>query len=184
MPFNTPITTAAGEQITSLLVRKGTIITSPIPYLNRAEEFWGPNSRKFEPERWLDMDSFGRAKEIQGHRHILTFSDGPRICLGRSFALTEFKVNFPRIPSIFRRGATNPSLPFPPSPVPSGCFVCVDPQLRFRVARWHEDRYPSIHFTETKGCRRGRGSGAHESETHRMSQRFSSRLRQRGLIRI
>jgi hypothetical protein len=40
------------------------------------------------------MGSFGRAKEIQGYRHILTFSDGPRICLGKSFALAEFKVNY------------------------------------------------------------------------------------------
>lgn len=91
MPFSAPIRTAAGEQITSLMVRKGTVITSPIRYMNRAMEFWGPNAREFEPERWREMDSFGRAKEIQGHKHILTFSDGPRTCLGKSFALAEFK---------------------------------------------------------------------------------------------
>jgi len=34
----------------------------------------------------------GRAKEIVGHRHILTFSDGPRTCLGKGFALANFKV--------------------------------------------------------------------------------------------
>jgi cytochrome P450 len=93
MPFNAPIRTAAGEQITSLMVRKGTVITSPIRYMNRAKEFWGSNATEFEPERWLEMDSFGRAKEIQGHKHILTFSDGPRTCLGKSFALAEFKVS-------------------------------------------------------------------------------------------
>ncbi|KAH0826177.1 hypothetical protein J3R83DRAFT_5601 [Lanmaoa asiatica] len=32
-----------------------------------------------------------KAKEIQGHRHLLTFVDGPRTCLGKNFALTEFK---------------------------------------------------------------------------------------------
>jgi cytochrome P450 len=94
MPFSAPVTTAAGEEITSLLVRKGTVITSPISYVNRAEEFWGPNAKEFEPERWLAMDSFGRAKEIQGYKHILTFSDGPRICLGKSLALAEFKVSY------------------------------------------------------------------------------------------
>ena len=29
---------------------------------------------------------------MQGHRHLLTFSDGPRTCLGKTFAVTEFKV--------------------------------------------------------------------------------------------
>ncbi|KAK0448192.1 hypothetical protein EV421DRAFT_1705921, partial [Armillaria borealis] len=34
-----------------------------------------------------------RAKEIQGHRHLLTFLDGPKTCLGKAFALTELKVS-------------------------------------------------------------------------------------------
>ena len=60
--------------------------------MNRAEAFWGANAKDFEPERWLERGDYSKAKEIQGHRHILTFSDGPRTCLGKSFALTEFKV--------------------------------------------------------------------------------------------
>ena len=94
MPFSTPVTTAAGEKITTLSVRKGTVITSPISYINRAEEFWGPNAKEFEPERWLETDKFSRAREIQGHKHILTFSDGPRMCLGKNLALAEFKVSY------------------------------------------------------------------------------------------
>lgn len=92
MPFSAPILTSTGEQVSSLVIKKGTIITSPIRYMNRAEAFWGPNAREFEPERWLSPDGCVKAKEIQGQRHILTFSDGPRTCLGRSFALAEFKV--------------------------------------------------------------------------------------------
>ncbi len=60
--------------------------------MNRAEAFWGVGAKEFEPERWLEGGDYSKAKEIQGHRHILTFSDGPRTCLGKSFALTEFKV--------------------------------------------------------------------------------------------
>ncbi|KAJ7692825.1 hypothetical protein B0H14DRAFT_2651584 [Mycena olivaceomarginata] len=48
----------------------------------------------FQPARWLD-ESPGfnqlRAQEIQGYRHLLTFSDGARICLGKVFAVAEFK---------------------------------------------------------------------------------------------
>lgn len=33
------------------------------------------------------------AKTIQGYQHILTFSDGPRLCIGKNFALGNFKVS-------------------------------------------------------------------------------------------
>ncbi|KAJ7039405.1 cytochrome P450 [Mycena alexandri] len=92
IPVSEPITTASGEVVDSIVVRKGTIVTVPIRYMNQSEVFWGPNSREFEPERWLTLaDDPLRAKEIQGHRHLITFLDGPRTCLGKSFALAEFK---------------------------------------------------------------------------------------------
>ncbi|KAF8878007.1 cytochrome P450 [Gymnopilus junonius] len=93
IPFSIPVTTSSGAQLNSLFVKKGTVVTSPIRYMNRAEVLWGPNAKEFEPERWLEIDGLAltRAKEIQGHKHILTFSDGSRTCLGRSFALAEFK---------------------------------------------------------------------------------------------
>jgi cytochrome P450 len=76
----------------SVTIKKGTIVHSPVRTINRSEAFWGTNAKEFEPERWL-VDSDIPAKELSGHRHILTFSDGPRICLGKSFALAEFKVS-------------------------------------------------------------------------------------------
>ncbi|KAG1791802.1 uncharacterized protein HD556DRAFT_1484619 [Suillus plorans] len=43
-------------------------------------------------EKWREMGILdGKAKEVQGHRHLLTFVDGPRTCLGKDFAITEFK---------------------------------------------------------------------------------------------
>jgi cytochrome P450 len=75
----------------SIVIKKGTVVASPIRAMNMSEAFWGSNAKEFEPERWL-VDSDVPAREISGHRHLLTFSDGPRICLGRSFALAEFKV--------------------------------------------------------------------------------------------
>jgi cytochrome P450 len=63
--------------------------------MNRATAIWGPDAKEFKPERWLDNESglTARAKEIQGYHHLLTFIDGPRTCLGKGFALTEFKVS-------------------------------------------------------------------------------------------
>jgi cytochrome P450 len=92
IPLSSPITTQNGETIDSIVIPKGTRVTAPISMVNRIEAFWGPDSMEFKPERWLDSSGDSLKKnEIQGHKHILTFSDGPRICLGKAFALAEFK---------------------------------------------------------------------------------------------
>ncbi|KAJ7336934.1 cytochrome P450 [Mycena albidolilacea] len=92
LPVSEPITTASGEVVDSIFVAKDTIVTVSIRCMNQSEVFWGANAKEFEPERWHTLaDDPLRAKEIQGHRHIITFIDGPRTCLGKSFALAEFK---------------------------------------------------------------------------------------------
>ncbi|KAM6489418.1 hypothetical protein JOM56_015135, partial [Amanita muscaria] len=50
--------------------------------------FWGPDAKQFVPDRWLG-ELTGPAKDIHGYRHLYTFSDGPRRCLGMDFAVTE-----------------------------------------------------------------------------------------------
>jgi cytochrome P450 len=89
-----PIVTSTGETITSIVVAKGATVTVPIRASNRLEAFWGEDAKTFRPERWLEKDNDDMEfNAIQGHRHLLTFVDGPRICLGKNFALAEFKVN-------------------------------------------------------------------------------------------
>ena len=60
--------------------------------INKMELFWGPDAEKYRPERWLDPNALINAKEMKSYRHILSFSDGPRTCLGKGFAVAEFKV--------------------------------------------------------------------------------------------
>ncbi|KAJ7499846.1 cytochrome P450 [Mycena latifolia] len=92
LPIGEPITTESGDVVNSIAVAKGSHVTVSIRCMNRSEVFWGPNAKEFEPERWLTLNEDPlRAKEIQGHRHLITFLDGPRTCLGKSFALAEFK---------------------------------------------------------------------------------------------
>ncbi|KAG6375299.1 hypothetical protein JVT61DRAFT_3524 [Boletus reticuloceps] len=53
------------------------------------------HAKVFRPGRWLEDGKGGipaKAKELQGHRHLLTFMDGPRVCLGKNFVVTELKV--------------------------------------------------------------------------------------------
>jgi len=90
----------------SIAICKGTTISVPTICINRAEAIWGLNAKEFNPERWLVPEEEGKEptkvqwgkaalentfRQVQGHRHLLTFSDGPRTCLGKGFALVEFK---------------------------------------------------------------------------------------------
>lgn len=80
-----------------MTIAKGTVVIVPMESMNRSAAFWGEDAKIFRPSRWLG-DGHGRgevpdkAKEIQGYRHLLTFSDGPKMCLGKNFAVAEFKV--------------------------------------------------------------------------------------------
>ncbi|KAI6037496.1 cytochrome P450 [Pisolithus marmoratus] len=93
IPLSEPVRTKSGEVVDSIAVERGTVITIPVSCLNQAEAIWGPDARVFRPERWLEADGITKkAQELKGHRHLLTFGDGPRICLGKLFAIVEIKM--------------------------------------------------------------------------------------------
>ncbi|CCL99011.1 uncharacterized protein FIBRA_01019 [Fibroporia radiculosa] len=92
IPLSTPLRTPSGTIVDRIAIPKGQVVTVPIHSMNRSCEFWGADAKEFDPERWLRPDGLPkRAQEIQGHKHLLSFVDGPRICLGRGFAQAEFK---------------------------------------------------------------------------------------------
>ncbi|KAG1729368.1 cytochrome P450 [Suillus lakei] len=92
IPLSEPVCTESGEMTDSISIAKGTLITIPTASINRSSAIWGPDAKEFKPDRWLTEDGIsGKAKEVQGHRHLLTFLDGPRTCLGKDFAIAEFK---------------------------------------------------------------------------------------------
>lgn len=95
IPLSEPLTTRSGKVISSIPIKVGTIITIPTLPLNKSKLLWGEDSLQFKPERWLNSESgiTGKAKELQGYHHLITFLDGPRTCLGRGFALGEIKVS-------------------------------------------------------------------------------------------
>ncbi|KAG1742288.1 cytochrome P450 [Suillus paluster] len=92
IPLGEPVRTASGKMTDSISVAKGSLITISAGAINRSFSIWGPDAKEFKPDRWLAEGGIsGKAKEVQGHRHLLTFVDGPRTCLGKDFALAEFK---------------------------------------------------------------------------------------------
>ena len=96
IPLSQPVRTRSGKLVDSLTIAKGTLVAVSMESMNRSAAIWGDDAKVFRPGRWLE-DSRGqngipaKAREIQGHRHLLSFADGPRACLGKNFALAEFK---------------------------------------------------------------------------------------------
>ncbi|XP_005184312.1 probable cytochrome P450 28a5 [Musca domestica] len=70
----------------TLKINEGTTVVLPIHALMADEEHY-ENASSFEPERFLD----GGLKKYRDQGLYLAFGDGPRICLGMRFALTQIK---------------------------------------------------------------------------------------------
>jgi cytochrome P450 len=76
----------ATDYINGVTIPKGTRITIPVAAINFDETVWGPDVDTFNPDRWENpSDSISK----YGY---MTFSHGPRSCIGRLFAETEMKV--------------------------------------------------------------------------------------------
>ena len=90
IPLSEPVQTASGKMQDSVLLPKGTKVIIPVQYFNRCEAIWGPDAMQFVPERWLKEKTDDSGNE--GSKHLYTFSDGPRMCIGKVFAIAEMKV--------------------------------------------------------------------------------------------
>ncbi|KIK17283.1 hypothetical protein PISMIDRAFT_685401, partial [Pisolithus microcarpus 441] len=92
IPLLDPVRTKSGEVVNSIVVERGTILSVPISCINRSDVIWGPDAKAFKPERRPEPNGITKkAREVKGHRHLLTFGDGPRSCTGKTFALAEIK---------------------------------------------------------------------------------------------
>lgn len=57
--------------------------------LNRDPKYWGPDSREFNPERWLDENkAYGGAENVYS---FLAFGAGPRRCIGETYARAQMR---------------------------------------------------------------------------------------------
>ena len=65
------------------LIPKGSRMTYEPYVMGRLEKFWGEESEKFNPDRWLKM------KTLPSPYEFPQFQAGPRICLGETLAKFE-----------------------------------------------------------------------------------------------
>ncbi|KAK0195304.1 cytochrome P450 [Armillaria mellea] len=77
-------------EATSVEVPRGTFIHIPVEGFNLDKDVWGDDAWDFNPDRWDNLPE--RAREMPGlFSNILTFSGGPRSCIGFRFALIGVK---------------------------------------------------------------------------------------------
>ncbi|EIN08207.1 cytochrome P450 [Punctularia strigosozonata HHB-11173 SS5] len=93
IPLGKPITKPDGTVMDSVHVSAGQIIIIPFKTINTDATVWGPDATEFKPERWLTPGGIPSPADLpRGWSGLLSFSDGPRNCLGFRLAVLEFKV--------------------------------------------------------------------------------------------
>ncbi|CUA74416.1 Putative cytochrome P450 cyp-13B1 [Caenorhabditis elegans] [Rhizoctonia solani] len=94
VPLRYPLKGTDGKLITDIYVKKGTSIYVGLREANRCKETWGEDADEFKPDRWLDdlPSSVHGAKTSGVYSSMMTFSAGPRACIGFKFSLLELKI--------------------------------------------------------------------------------------------
>ncbi|KAG2137932.1 cytochrome P450 [Suillus clintonianus] len=90
IPLSKPLCTADGKYTDSVTIPKGTVVVIPLVALNCSVGMWGPDAKEFKPSRWLEEDTATQGAR-EGFRRLMSFGGGARMCVGKVFALTEFK---------------------------------------------------------------------------------------------
>ncbi|KAK6931356.1 Cytochrome P450 [Dillenia turbinata] len=87
--IGTSRTTSRKVRVGKLILPANIDVFIPIIAIHHDPKIWGPDALLFKPERF----SSGVAKATNSNLHaFLPFGQGPRICVGSNFAVTEAKI--------------------------------------------------------------------------------------------
>ncbi len=81
-----PREAAKDVNICGVVIPKGTVIMIVPAVSHFNPRIWGPNADKFDPDRWDDLPEAAANPFTQQ-----SFLSGPRVCIGKAFALLEYK---------------------------------------------------------------------------------------------
>jgi cytochrome P450 len=73
-----------------LFLKKDQVVAIPIYAMARNGNVWGPDANEFKPERWIDVET-GKLLPQPADRFV-SFSSGPRMCIGMKLAMTSLRV--------------------------------------------------------------------------------------------
>ncbi|KAM0903963.1 hypothetical protein ACQ4PT_018352 [Festuca glaucescens] len=74
-------------EVGGIRVPQGTVLTIPIATIHRDKEVWGKDANEFKPMRFEK----GVTMAANHPNALLSFSSGPRSCIGQNFAMIEAK---------------------------------------------------------------------------------------------
>uniref|UniRef100_A0A453AZJ9 Secologanin synthase n=2 Tax=Aegilops tauschii TaxID=37682 RepID=A0A453AZJ9_AEGTS len=74
-------------EVGGIKVPEGTVLTIPIATIHRDKEVWGEDANEFKPMRFEN----GVTRAGKHPNALLSFSSGPRSCIGQNFAMIEAK---------------------------------------------------------------------------------------------
>ncbi|KAF9778030.1 cytochrome P450 [Thelephora terrestris] len=72
-------------------VGKGTVVHIPIEAFNLDKSVWGPDAWEFKPDRWDNLPDVVKTQPGL-YSNLMTFSAGPRSCIGMRFSIIEIKI--------------------------------------------------------------------------------------------
>ncbi|KAJ9143080.1 cytochrome P450 [Pleurostoma richardsiae] len=93
------------------LLRKGTGVGWSTYHLHRSEALYGPDARVYRPERW---ESGELIRKVGLGAGFVDFHGGPRVCLGKDYALMESTYAVVRILQTFPNTRLPPGVPNEP----------------------------------------------------------------------
>lgn len=106
-----PIQLRDGTWTEQIRIAAGDDVVIPQKWMNIDPATWGPDACVFKPERWIEDQEHPyytgglppRVKKCKcsGWSHLMTFSIGPRSCIGYRMAVAEFKVGLAVLASKF-----------------------------------------------------------------------------------
>ncbi|KZV67385.1 cytochrome P450 [Peniophora sp. CONT] len=82
---------AHGVQQSGVRVTAGDTVSISIMAIHHSKDIWGEDADVFRPERWLDGPPAGASALTGIWANSLTFSGGPRSCIGYLFSVVETK---------------------------------------------------------------------------------------------
>ncbi|TFY68014.1 hypothetical protein EVG20_g3720 [Dentipellis fragilis] len=107
MPLAEPIQGTDGNLIHEVMIPNDTTVFINALGANRDPSVWGPDAHMWKPDRWLEpLPSKTRIPGV--YSNLLTFSDGPRACIGFKFAELEMKVVLVKLLSSLRFEVSKP----------------------------------------------------------------------------
>ncbi|KAH7099905.1 cytochrome P450 [Auriculariales sp. MPI-PUGE-AT-0066] len=106
-----------GEHV---FVPSGVVLHIPICAMQRDPAVWGPDAETFRPSRWLN----GVTEESDRRSELLAFGAGPRMCIGKHFAMLEIKA---AVSTLIRQFVLAPA---PGMPIEEFVSFVVRPRVR------------------------------------------------------